>query len=106
MNYWLTPSNTSYVSIHNLNLYIESILKYVIVFHMLTVIVLLMVYKKTIMINLRHKYHPGKIPDSIFPNITYADINKGIPEFLMYLVNDGFYLFGMEVSCHRSTYLN
>ncbi|VVC27297.1 Piezo non-specific cation channel, R-Ras-binding domain,Piezo domain [Cinara cedri] len=61
-------------------------------------IVLVMVYKKTIIINLRHKYHPRKIPDSIFPNITYADINKGISEFLMYLVNDGFYLFGVEIT--------
>jgi hypothetical protein len=56
-----------------------------------------MVLKKSISVNLKIKYYPENRPRYIFPNIIYADINKGIPEFFMCLANDGFSLFGLEV---------
>lgn len=56
-----------------------------------------MVLKKSISMNVKFKYYPENRPTCIFPNIKYTDINNGIPEFLMYLANDGFSLFGLEV---------
>jgi len=56
-----------------------------------------MVLKKIILIYLEFKYYPQKPPSLIFPNITYTDMNKGIPELFMYLANSGFSLFGLEV---------
>ncbi|KAE9525194.1 hypothetical protein AGLY_014438, partial [Aphis glycines] len=46
----------------------------------------------------KFRYYPQKPPSLIFPNITYTDMNKGIPELFMYLANSGFSLFGLEIT--------
>jgi len=56
-----------------------------------------MVLKKIILIYLEFKYDTKNPPSLIFPNITYTDMDKGIPELFMYLANNGFSLFGLEV---------
>jgi len=56
-----------------------------------------MVLKNIILVYLKFKYNPQKPPSLIFPNITYTDTNKGIPELVMYLANNGFSFFGLEV---------
>lgn len=58
---------------------------------------MIMILKKIILIYLEFKYSPQKPPSLIFPNITYTDMNKGIPELFMYLTNSGFSIFGLEV---------
>lgn len=56
-----------------------------------------MVLKKIISIYLNPDYYPQNQPTLIFSNIEHVDMNNGIPEFLMFLANYGFSLFGFEV---------
>jgi len=56
-----------------------------------------MVLQKIIFVYLEFNDYPQKPSSLIFPNITYTDSNKGIPELVMYLANNGFSLFGLEV---------
>ena len=60
-----------------------------------------MILQKIIVVYLDFKYYPKKPSLLIFPNITYADTNKGIPELLMYMANNGFSLFGLEVGTYN-----
>ncbi|XP_050458271.1 piezo-type mechanosensitive ion channel component isoform X5 [Cataglyphis hispanica] len=46
----------------------------------------------------RHKKgEPLETPQVMFPNITRADADKGLPECLKFLFNYGFYKFGLEM---------
>ncbi|KAM0736630.1 Piezo-type mechanosensitive ion channel component 1 [Formica fusca] len=46
----------------------------------------------------RHnKGEPLETPQVMFPNITRADADKGLPECLKFLFNYGFYKFGLEM---------
>lgn len=65
--------------------------------NMFVVILLVMTLKKMNLVYLNFKNYLQELKMVIFPNVTYADINNGIPEFFMYMVNDGFSLFGLEV---------
>lgn len=44
-----------------------------------------------------HKGQPLGTPQVMFPAITRADADKGIPECLKFLFNYGFYKFGLEI---------
>jgi len=69
-----------------------------------TVILLVMVLQKIILVYLKFKYYPQKPSSLIFPNISFTDTNKGIPELIMYLTNNGFSLFGLEVGNFLNIY--
>lgn len=58
---------------------------------------LLMTIKKIISVHLKFKHNSPDKQSFIFPNIKYVHIDKGIPELLKYLSNNGFTIFGLEV---------
>lgn len=84
----------SSVSHNNIYIYFEYIFLSSFIF---TVILLVMVLQKIILVYLEFKYYPKRPSSFIFPNISFTDTNKGIPELIMYLTNNGFSLFGLEV---------
>lgn len=70
------------------------------------VVLFVIVLRKIVRVYLKFKYYPQEIPSFIFPDITYAQINNGTPEYLKYLANDGFLLFGLEVNEYFFKYLS
>ncbi|XP_050529003.1 piezo-type mechanosensitive ion channel component-like [Daktulosphaira vitifoliae] len=61
-------------------------------------IIFIMVVRKIIEVHLKFKYYPEKIPSVVFYHISAQQMNDGLLEWLMCIINEGFTYFGVEIT--------